>query len=209
LKHFTEHRLLSIPLFLEVMSEQVIPFYCTNHREFIMYRNPDASCKRSAQSLPPSSFIRSKVNDMLVTYTGKSTNQINFEFNSCTCRWYLAYAICSHVVAACKLYGRQLNGCMASRNYIYRSKRGPKPKANPVGQFLLSVPVQSEKRTADDENQEIQSAKKPRTSNSINDELIVAEPVKKTRGRPRLTSAQKAARESAKEAAKEMIDEVN
>lgn len=49
--------------------------------------------------------------------------------------------ICSHVVASCKYFDQQLNGVTAQRNYVYGVKRDPKSKANPLGQYLLTVPV--------------------------------------------------------------------
>ena len=64
------------------------------------------------------------------TYKGRVySHTINFELKSCTCRWFLAFAVCAHLVAACDLYNYELKGYKKPRVFVYRNKRGRKPKA--------------------------------------------------------------------------------
>lgn len=94
------------------------------------------------------------MNEHIVRYAGKSSiYNIDFTVNSCTCRYYLAYAICAHIVVACELYERALNSNITKRNYVYRNKRGKKPAARPALQYLLTVPVTSAQAQAN-ENEE-------------------------------------------------------
>jgi hypothetical protein len=44
--------------------------------------------------------------------------------NSCTCRWFAAYAMCIHLVKACELYNHQLTGFKANLAFVYRKKKG-------------------------------------------------------------------------------------
>lgn len=54
----------------------------------------------------------------------------------------MAYAMCSHLVRGSKLFDRPLCGTLGARGYVYRSKRGAKPKANPDHQYLLTQPIE-------------------------------------------------------------------
>ena len=89
------------------------------------------------------------------------------------------------------MYGRQLTGGLANRNYVYRSKRGPKPKANAIGPFLLATPIQDLEPT----NPE------PTNLEPANPELAQV-PIANKRGRPLLTEKLKSDRLAAKAAAK-------
>lgn len=122
--------------------------------------------------------------------------EINFELNSCTCRWYLAYAICAHVVVACKIYEHDLYSSITTRPYTTRSKRGKKPKQAPAIQYLqvpsvpeapieplLLVPTASEKPKL--------SAKRTRVDDDVDEN-----PKPKKRG-PKLMSEEERARRQA------------
>ena len=63
------------------------------------------------------------------SYQGRiHTHTINFEMKSCTCRWFWAFAVCAHLVAACDHYNYELKGYTKSRVFVFKKKRGRKPK---------------------------------------------------------------------------------
>ena len=124
----------------------------------------------------------------------------------------MGYAICAHVVAACKAFDRGLLGKVSIRNYVYRSKRGPKPTANPRLQYMLEnqpneviggvqLPESSEssKRKTSDEDQ-MPAPKERRGRKPLNEEkgktneIPMTEQIPKKRGRPPLSEEEKAAR---------------
>ena len=67
-QEFTCRDQLTIPLFVQILVDQIIPYYSLNHREFLFYRRPDPQCNRVASTLDVKRFV--KVNDLLVNYTG-------------------------------------------------------------------------------------------------------------------------------------------
>lgn len=200
---FTSRELLNMETFLTIALDELCPFYSLNHRDFLFYRLPDKKCREASNSLDVKNFTR--VNETTVYYQGKSRiYQIDFNTNACTCRFYIAYAICAHIYVACKHFNRALNGCINHRNYTYRSKRGAKPKAKPASQYLLTVPV-SQKRGSDDLNDESSDdcgdngadgqpvSKKSRTQPKPEQQ---GAKTKRGRGRSRLTEAEKASRKA-------------
>ena len=48
---------------------------------------------------------------------------------SCTCRWFRAFAVCAHLICACDRYNRELKGYTKPKVFVFRPKRGRKPKA--------------------------------------------------------------------------------
>ena len=222
--YFTKCEQLTVALFVQVVLEQVIEFYSKNHRTFFFYRQPDKNCKSVASKIGDERL--KLATDYIAYYTGiRSTYQINFSHNSCTCKYYLAYAMCAHLVAACRVFGKTLLCARSTRGYVYRSKRGPKPKANPKLQYLLSATETqvnstnaeiessneilvdscadpdscvSRKRREDDieENEEAQRPEKRRREDGYQDE---SRPVKRGRGRPKLSDSVKIARAAERE----------
>ena len=88
-------------------------------------------------------------------YQGKSrAHEIDFERYTCTCRYYLAYAMCAHLCLACKVYGRELFVKKTTRKYLVRSKRGPKVKTNPALQYFRSEPTTSKRALKEDSSTE-------------------------------------------------------
>ena len=52
-------------------------------------------------------------------YVGKTyTHTINFSFKSCTCRWFMALFVCSHLIAACDLFDQHLDGYTKKKNFV-------------------------------------------------------------------------------------------
>lgn len=210
--YFTNREQLTVALFVQVILEQVIEFYSKNHRTFFFYRQPDKNCKSVASKIGDERL--KLATDSIAYYTGlRSTYQINFSHNSCTCKYYLAYAMCAHLVAACRVFGKTLLCAKSTRGYVYRSKRGPKPKANPKLQYLLSATETQVYST----NAEIESSneilvdscadpdscvsRKRRRENDIEEneeaqrpEKDESRPVKRGRGRPKLSDSVKKAR---------------
>ena len=193
LKRFTNREQLPVPLLLEVILKQVFPFYANHHREFLFFRSPNTECRSVANLMELKDFCQ--VNETIVTYTGKSSiNQVNFQHNSCTCRWYLAYAMCAHVVAACRFFGKALNTRLTKRNYVYRSKRGrtAKTTANPAKQYkrarldaaVADTQAQAQVSTQLEEKEDCELV-------GTQSEPPLLLQVKRGRGRPRLTEAQK------------------
>jgi hypothetical protein len=201
---FTEHERMSVMSFLKVALDDLVPFYSLNHREFLFYRIPDPDCRSIASKLDVSMF--SQISDSIVHYSGKTNiYKIDFANNSCSCRWYLAYAVCAHIVAACRKYDRELNGCKAQSNYVYRSKRGAKPKPNHASQYLLSVPVGNKRALEVDVESEEQTTKKQKTCSSVvgggnvvGGDVAGGCVIKKRRGRPKLSEVEKIQRASTK-----------
>jgi hypothetical protein len=185
---FTLREKLSVVGFLKIALDQLVPFYSMNYRDFLFYRLPNKTCRSAAAELQASNF--KKISENIVRYSDNTNiHRIDFTHNSCSCRFYLAYAICAHIVAACKIFDRQLNGAKTFRNYVYRSKRGAKPKAQPAAQYLL----QQKRPLEDDEDEEESShvAKKPTLETSPVAVAAVAGAgindlaTKRSRGRPR------------------------
>lgn len=167
------------------------------------------SCKSLANNMAKSKFRRAT--DTKVYYiSSTATYQINFEFNSCSCRWYLAYAICAHVVAACKNFDREVSSRM-SKGFIYRSRRGPKPRAKPASQYLRQETQKRllEEIESDGESVPLRLSPSPKRTKEVeSNEIELKEDapkllfVKARRGRPKLNEAQKAANKAVRLAAK-------
>jgi hypothetical protein len=134
---FTKRDRLTVDSFVEMAIDDLIPFYSLiNKRPFLFYNTPNLACREKAEELDSNKFVGQK-EDMVVYYHGKTNvYEINFDLNRCTCRWYLAYAICCHIVKACMIYGHELYNAVTTRPYTTRSKRGAKPKNPPASQYL-------------------------------------------------------------------------
>ena len=65
------------------------------------------------------------------------THTINFQFKSCTCRWFMAFGVYAHLVCACDLFNQPLDGYSKPRHFVYRARRGAKKK---LLTFFLSKP---------------------------------------------------------------------
>lgn len=73
--------------------------------------------------------------------------------------------MCAHLCRAAKIFGRDLLTKKTTRRYVYRTKRGAKPLAEPSKQYLRTNPINIDtgKRTRDessaseDEHQEEQA----------------------------------------------------
>lgn len=93
---------------------------------------------------------------------------------------------------------RQFNGIKATRNYIYRSKRGPKPTAVPMSQYLLPQPIVQQDITEEAvmANIQVEEEVDEDEENIAPTALIPAK--KRGRGRPKMTDEEKLARKEAR-----------
>ena len=119
------------------------------------------------------------------------------------CRWFLAYAMCSHLFKACELYNHQLTGYKQRLAFTYRKKRGnpAKSTANQSDMYLISSSsVSSSSVSASSSAQLIEKPKRKYTKRTkVVDPVVepiiepaveavvetVVEPEKRKRGRPR------------------------
>ena len=134
--------------------EHLIPFYSSNEKTFLLYRVPHKKTISYARQLDNMKFSMKDgggVNEC--SYAGRvHVHTINFELLSCTCRWFLAFNVFSHLVAACDHYNYQLSGYTKPKAFVYRSRRGPKKKtmsiteaafrSNPMP--LIDIPARRE-----------------------------------------------------------------
>ena len=82
------------------------------------------------------------------------THTINFQFKSCTCRWFMAFAVCAHLVFACDLFNQPLDGYSKPRHFVYRARRGAKKKLLTFSELafkenlmpLINIPVVPDNR---------------------------------------------------------------
>ena len=114
--------------------------------------------------------------------------------------------ICAHLVQACKLFDREINGYKMNRNYVYRTKRGPKPKANHAAIYLisednLSLASQSSETQSSEINGQLSVIQVPLVERQYSESIISSGDMndivtvnKRKKGRPPLTENEKAAR---------------
>jgi len=53
-------------------------------------------------------------------------HSIDIVLKYCTCRWFLAFCVCAHLVAACDKFNQLLEGY--TKVFVYRARRGRKRK---------------------------------------------------------------------------------
>jgi len=123
--NFDEQPLLASIL---IVILHMIPFYSGIDKEFLFYRVPHKKTVAIARGLDTSKYSMNGFVEC--SYQGRiHTHTINFSMKSCTCRWFMAFAVCAHLVAACDLYNYELKGYTKPREFRYRKQRGRKPKA--------------------------------------------------------------------------------
>jgi len=124
-QHFTNYDSKVILSFISVIMKNLIPFYSELEREFLFYRIPHSRTKSIANTLDIDKFQMRSITE--ASYTGKThTHSINFQYKSCSCRWFLAFAICAHLIAACDIFKQPLEGYSKPRVFVYRTRSGRK-----------------------------------------------------------------------------------
>ncbi len=114
--------------FIRIIIDHIIPFYSINTREFLFYRVPLKKTITLAKTLDTDKFAITEAN--VCTFKGREhTHTISFNTKSCTCRWFLAFAVCAHLIAACDFYNHELKGYWQAKVFVYYRKRGRKTKA--------------------------------------------------------------------------------
>ncbi len=117
-------------LFIRILVDYVIPYYSNNTREFMLYRVASKKVIALAKQVDTRKFVIDESYALECIYKGKQhTHTINFNSKSCTCCWFLAFAVCSHIIAACDHYNRELQGYKVAKAFVYKAKRGRKPRA--------------------------------------------------------------------------------
>ncbi len=61
-------------------------------------------------------------------YGAAHVHTIDFVLKSCSCRWFLAFCVCAHLVAACDKFNQPLEGYIKTKVFVYRARRGRKRK---------------------------------------------------------------------------------
>ena len=122
---FTNYDEQPILTFIAIVIKLLIPYFSINEKEFMFYRVPHKLTKKFAKNLVPEKFNMKSVVEC--TYVGLThTHTINFRFKSCTCRWFMAFTACAHLVAACDLFEQFLDGHTKKKTFVYRSRKGRK-----------------------------------------------------------------------------------
>ena len=122
--HYMEHRLFH---FIMLIVDHLLPFYCSIDKEFKMYRVPHKKTIEKAHILFKAKFTMR--GEVTCEYRGVvHVHTINFRFKSCSCRWFLAFGVCGHLVAACDLFNQPLEGYTKTKVFVYRARRGRKKK---------------------------------------------------------------------------------
>ena len=129
--HFTQFDSKVILAFISIVINHLIPYYSLNEKEFIFYRIPHAKTKNIAKSLNTSRFQMKNITECI--YNGLNhVHTINFQYKSCTCRYFLAFAICGHLIAACDIlviFKQPLEGYSKPKVFVYRTRPGRKKNA--------------------------------------------------------------------------------
>lgn len=122
---FTNYDAQPILGFIYIVMNHLIPYYSINFKEFMFYRIPHKKTIKIAKSMNVQKF---KMNSVVqCSYTGSTyTHTINFRYKSCTCRWFMAFTVCSHLVSACDLFEQELSGYTKKKTFVIRAKRGAK-----------------------------------------------------------------------------------
>ena len=103
-----------------IIIEQLIPYYSLkdNEKVFYFYRVPTSKAIKLAKSLEVKKLtLNTEANGC--EYRGiNHIHKINFELKSCTCRWFLAFAMCSHLISSCDHYNIVLNGYSKQKTFV-------------------------------------------------------------------------------------------
>ena len=149
---FTNFENKAILSFIHIVTNHLIPYYSNNEKEFMFYRIPHLKTKQLANQLNNEKFQMRSIIECI--YIGRThTQSINFQYKSCTCRWFLAFAVCAHLVAACDLFKQPLDGYSKPKVFVYRTRPGRKKAAltfsekafqiNPMPTLSMPDPVES------------------------------------------------------------------
>jgi len=125
---FTNYEEQPLIAFIKIIIEHLIPFYSIHTREFLFYRVPNKKTIALAKTFDTEKFELNQANGC--TFKGRThTQTIDFNTKSCTCRWFMAFAVCAHLIAACDFYNHELKGYRQAKAFVYKRQRGRKAKA--------------------------------------------------------------------------------
>ena len=90
-----------------------------------IYRVPHKITKNIAKKLDITKFMMKSV--VKCVYVGRTyTHTINFSFKSCTCHWFMAFCVFSHLVAACGFFDQHLDGYTKKKTLIIEKGEDPR-----------------------------------------------------------------------------------
>ncbi len=122
--HFVDHRLFH---FIMIILEHMLPYYCSIEKKFSLYRVPHKTTVQKARNLVVEKFTM--IEEGVCKYVGTvHVHTINFFLRSCSCRWFLAFGVCGHLVAACDIFDQTLEGYTKTKSFVYRPRRGRKKR---------------------------------------------------------------------------------
>jgi len=122
--HFLEHRLFN---FIMLIIEHILPYYCSIDKAFKLYRVPHKKTIQASHNLKLEKF-EMEGSTKCKYYGAAHVHTIDFVLKSCTCRWFLAFCVCAHLVAACDKFNQPLEGYTKTKVFVYRARRGRKRK---------------------------------------------------------------------------------
>jgi len=119
--HFTKRRVVSISIAIDLICKELITFYSLCPPLFMWHRIADAQTKRMASLLPEKDF---KLDGSRINHIGLvSEHVIDTVLKTCSCRWFLAYSMCSHLYRASMIYSFQPNND-APTKFFLKKKEG-------------------------------------------------------------------------------------
>ncbi|CAF1082153.1 unnamed protein product [Brachionus calyciflorus] len=107
----------------KLICEQLIPVNGETLPIFRYSRESNLKVKNKAKLLNDSLFVKSSQNQNFVYYYGNhSVSEINLELKTWSCRWFLAYATCSHIYKAFQIFDIQAS----SSKFVIRPRKDPR-----------------------------------------------------------------------------------
>jgi hypothetical protein len=198
-KFFTKREKLSLSRTIDRLCDELITYYSVHMPEFKWFREPRPKDKKVALAFDSKEFQMKDAN--IIIHQGKiSKHLINIELKNCSCRWFLAYAMCAHLIKAGELFSFRIDDRARTR-FVHRPTRGRKKQNSDFRQHFENIPpaVQplARKRARQEVEEEeepcTQVAKKcrgrPRIANTVRQEEQCTQVPKRSRGRPKLASS--------------------
>lgn len=123
-KFFTKRELLTIRTAIEIICRELVSFYSVHSPEFKWTRTPDSITKKHSKLLTGESFVQK--NEDLIIHNGLSSmHNIIISKRTCSCRWFLAYSMCSHLLKASELFCFSISN-ERPRKFVTRPRPGKK-----------------------------------------------------------------------------------
>jgi len=201
-KFFTKREKLSLSRTIDRLCDELITYYSVHKTEFKWFREPKAKDKKIALLLDKKEF-QLKDSGIIIHQGKTSQHVINIDLKSCSCRWFLAYAMCAHLIRAGELYTFRIDDRERTK-FVHRPNKGRKKQKSAfrqqfehspaTGSQVSSEKPQTRKRVRQEEEEPCKEVSKrrrgpPRLARSIQQEEPSTQVAKRGRGRPRLASS--------------------